>query len=59
MCVVGCQRTCLEAGSFLLLVVLCGVCVVGHQRMYFEVGVFSVSGGLAWPVRIRASASVP
>ena len=41
-------------GSFLLLVVLYGVYVVGRERRYLEAGVFSSSGGLVWRVRSRA-----
>ena len=48
----------LRLGSFLLLVVLYGVFVVGHQRGYLEAGVFSYSGGLVWRVRSRSPAKV-
>ena len=36
----------LRAGSFLLLVLLYNVYVVGRERMYLEAWVFSSSGGL-------------
>ena len=45
--------------SFLLLVVLYGVYVVGRQRRYLEAVIFSCSGGLVRLVRSRASAWVP
>ena len=44
----------LRLGSFLLLVVLYGLYVVGRERRYLEAGVFSSSGGLVWRVRNRA-----
>ena len=40
----------LRLGSFLLLVVLEGVYVVGRQRAYLEAGIFSSSGGLVRPL---------
>ena len=40
--------------SFLLLVVLYGVYVVGRERRYLEALVFSSSGGLVWRARSRA-----
>ena len=36
----------MRLGALLLLVVLSCTCVVGRQRMYFEAGVLSSSGGL-------------
>ena len=36
----------LRLGSFLLLVVLYGVYVLGRQRRYLDAGVFSSSGDL-------------
>ena len=44
----------LRLGSFLLVVVLYGVYVVGRERRYLEAGVFSSSGGLVGRVRSRA-----
>ena len=44
----------LRLGSFLLLVVLYGLYVVGRERRYLEAAVFSSSGGLVWHVRSRA-----
>ena len=46
----------LRLASFLLLVVLYGVCVVVRQRRYLEAEVFSSSGGLVWREYSRASA---
>jgi hypothetical protein len=46
----------LRLASFLLLVVLYGVCVVVRQRRYLEAEVFSSSGGLVWRVCSSASA---
>ena len=40
----------MRLGSFLLLVVLYGVNVVGRERRYLEAGVLSSSGGLVWRV---------
>ena len=45
--------------SFLLLVVLYGVYVVGRQRRYLEAVIFSSSGGLVRLERSRESAWVP
>ena len=36
----------LRLGSFLVLVVLYGLYVVGRERRYLEAGAFSSSGGL-------------
>ena len=44
----------LRLGSFLLLVVLYGVYVVGRERRYLEAWIFSSSGGFEKPVRSRA-----
>ena len=44
----------LRLGSFLLLVVLYGVYVVGRERKYLEASVFPSSGGLLSRVRSRA-----
>ena len=44
----------LRLGSFLLLVVLYGLYVVGRERRYLEAEVFSSSGGFVWRVRSRA-----
>ena len=44
----------LRLESFLLLVVLYGVYVVGRERRYLEAGVFSSSGVLVGRVRSRA-----
>ena len=41
--------------SFLLLVVLYGVYVVGRQRRYLEAVIFSSSGGLVRRAPSRAS----
>ena len=41
-------------GSFLLLVVLQGVYVVGRESRYLEAGIFSSSGGLVGRVCSRA-----
>ena len=40
--------------SFLLLVILYDVYVVGRERKYLEAGVCSFAGGLVWRVRTRA-----
>ena len=44
----------LRLESFLLLVVLYGVYVVGREREYLEAGVFSSSCGHVWRVRSMA-----
>ena len=44
----------LMMGSFVHLVVLWGVYVVGRERMYLEEGFFSLSGVLVW--RVSSSA---
>ena len=44
----------LRLRSFLLLVVLYGVYVVGRERRYLEAWIFSSSGGFVKPVRSRA-----
>ena len=44
----------LRLGSFLLIVFLYGVYVVGRERRYLEAGVFSSSGGFVGRVRGRA-----
>ena len=44
----------LRLGSFLLLVVLYGLYVVGRERRYLEAGVLSSSVGPVWRVRGRA-----
>ena len=44
----------LRLGSFLLLVVLYGLYVVGRERRYLEAEVFSSSGRLVWRLRSRA-----
>ena len=40
--------------SFLLLVILYDVYVVGRELKYLEAGVCSFAGGLVWRVRSRA-----
>ena len=45
--------------SFLLLVILYDVYVVGRERKYLEAGVCSFAGGLVWRVRSRAWTYVP
>ena len=49
----------MRLGSFLLLVVLYGVYVVGLERRYLEAGVFFSSRGLVGRVRSRVCAQVP